>query len=57
MFNEEIDLTLETAIKVRKHLLRLTEYRNESGLQEKLQYVNDLIMEASSMQDESLVFA
>lgn len=57
MFNEEIELTLETAVKIRKHLTRMLEIKNESGLQEKLQYVNDIIMEANSMQDEALVYA
>jgi len=57
MFNEEIEMTLECAIKVRKHLLRILENRNTSGLEEKLRYVNDIIMEASSIQDEAMAFA
>lgn len=57
MFKEETEMTLECAVKVRKHLMRVLELRNESGLQDKLNYVNDLIMEANSMQDEALVFA
>ena len=57
MFNEEIEMTLECAVKVRKHLLRILESRNETGLHEKLRFVNDIIMQANTLQDEPLVYA
>ena len=57
MFSNEIEMTLECAVKVRKHLMRILENRNESGLQEKLNYVNSIILEANSKQDEALVYA
>lgn len=52
MFREEIDMTLECAVKVRKHLVRILEGNNNTELQAQLQYVNSLIMEADSMQSE-----
>ncbi|WP_370088854.1 hypothetical protein [Ekhidna sp.] len=54
MFNEELEMTLECAVKVRKHLVRILEGRQDSRLEMQLQYVNGLIMEANSMQDEVL---
>lgn len=54
MFREEIDMTLECAVKVRKHLVRILEGNNNPELQAQLQYVNGLIMEADSMQNEVL---
>ena len=52
MFREEIEMTLECAVKVRKHLVRLPEGNNNAELQAQLQYVNGLIMEADFMQSE-----
>ena len=57
MFNEEIDMTLECAVKIRKHLVRLVERSNDDALNAKLQYVNNLIMEADSMQYEVMAVA
>ena len=59
MFNEEIEMTLECAVKVRKHLVRILETRNDEGLRAKLQYINGIIMQANSLQDQhaSVVFA
>ncbi|MEO9872301.1 hypothetical protein [Ekhidna sp.] len=57
MFNAEIEMTLECAVKVRKHLVRILESRSDVGLESQLQYVNRLIMEADSMQDKSLAVA
>lgn len=57
MFNEEIEMTLECAIKVRKHLVRILETRNDEGLRQKLQYINSIIMQADSIQQEELVYA
>lgn len=54
MFNEEIEMTLECAVKIRKHLVRLLEGRSSDELESQLQYVNSLIMEANSMQNEML---
>jgi len=57
MFNEEIDMTLECAVKIRKHLVRLVERSNDDALSAQLQYVNNLIMEADSMQYEVMAVA
>ncbi|SNS52965.1 hypothetical protein SAMN05421640_0537 [Ekhidna lutea] len=57
MFNEEIEMTLECAVKVRKHLVRILENRNDARLEAKLQYVNSLIMQADSMQNKMLAVA
>ncbi|WP_350219032.1 hypothetical protein [Ekhidna sp.] len=54
MFKEEVEMTLECAVKVRKHLVRILENRADSSLEAKLQYVNSLIMDANSMQNEVL---
>lgn len=55
MFREEIDMTLECAVKVRKHLVRILEGNQNTELEAQLQYVNNLIMEADSMQSQALV--
>ncbi|MEQ6168104.1 MULTISPECIES: hypothetical protein [unclassified Ekhidna] len=52
MLNEEIEMTLECAVKIRKHLVRLLDGKSDEALESKLQYVNSLIMEADSMQYE-----
>lgn len=54
MFREELEMTLECAVKVRKHLVRILEGNSNPELQAQLQYVNSLIMEADSMQSEVL---
>ncbi|MEP1034393.1 hypothetical protein [Ekhidna sp.] len=54
MFKEEIEMTLECAVKVRKHLVRILEGNNNAELEAQLQYVNGLIMEADSMQNKVL---
>ncbi len=54
MFNEEIDMTLECAMKVRKHLVRILENRSDEALESKLQYVNRLIIQADNMQSNML---
>ncbi|MEP0986176.1 hypothetical protein [Ekhidna sp.] len=50
MFREEVEMTLECAVKMRKHLVRILENRTDSKLEAQLRYVNSLIMEADSMQ-------
>lgn len=55
MFREEIEMTLECAVKVRKHLVRILEGKQNPELEAQLQYVNSLIMEADSMQSKALV--
>ncbi|WP_420316930.1 hypothetical protein [Ekhidna sp.] len=57
MFNEEIDMTLECAIKIRKHLVRILEKRRDAELESKLQYVNCLIIHADNMQSNMLAVA
>ena len=52
MLNEEIEMTLECAVKIRKHLVRLLDGKSDEALESKLQYVNSLIMEADSMRYE-----
>jgi hypothetical protein len=54
MFRDEVEMTLECAVKVRKHLVRILENRADSSLEAQLQYVNSLIMDANSMQNEML---
>ena len=54
MFKEEVEMTLECAVKIRKHLVRILENRTDSGLEAQLRYVNSLIMDANSMQNEVL---
>lgn len=50
MFREEVEMTLECAVKVRKHLVRILENKTDAVLEEQLQYVNNLILEANAMQ-------
>ncbi|NQZ75294.1 MAG: hypothetical protein HRT61_04170 [Ekhidna sp.] len=50
MFKEEVEMTLECAVNVRKHLVRILENRTDSDLEAQLKYVNSLILEANSMQ-------
>ena len=57
MFNEETEMTLETAVKVRRHLLRLLSKQHENSLVERLIYVDSIIKEASSEEGRTLVFA
>jgi len=57
MFNEELEMTLECAVKIRKHLVRLLERTNDESLNAQLQYVNNIIMEADSMQYEVMAVA
>jgi len=57
MFNEEIDMTLETAVKVRTHLIRLLSKEHHNDLVEKLIYVDKIIKEVSEQEDKDLVFA
>ena len=57
MFNEEIEMTIECAVKVRKHLLRITETTNDLGYHDQLKYVNSIIMQANSLQDDLLAVA
>lgn len=57
MFNEEIQITIECALKMRKHLVRVLETRNDDSLKQKLMYVNNIIMQATSIQEEELVYA
>jgi hypothetical protein len=45
MNNEEIELALSCAMNIKKHLTRVLEMNAEKGLQNKLQYVNNLIQE------------
>jgi hypothetical protein len=45
MNNEEIELALNCAMNIKKHLTRVLEKRKESELENKLQYVNNLIQE------------
>lgn len=54
MFREELEMTLECAVKVRKHLVRILENNANTELEAQLQYVNSLIMEADSMQNKVL---
>jgi len=57
MFDEEIEITLETAIKVRNHLIRLLSEGHQNNLEEKLSYVDQIIEEVSIEEDKNLVFA
>ena len=52
MFREEIEMTLECAVKVRKHLVRILEKDTDSALEARLKYVNGLIKEANSMRNK-----
>ena len=54
MFRAEVEMTMECAVKVRKHLVRILENRTDSALEAQLRYVNSLIMDANSMQNEML---
>ena len=57
MLNEELDMTLECAVKIREHLIRLLERKNDEVLTSKLHYVNALIMEADARQYEIMAVA
>ena len=50
MLNEELELTLECAQKIRTHLMRMLESKSDEVLASKLQYVNSLILEADARQ-------
>ncbi len=52
MFSEEIEMTMECAVKVRKHLARILENKNDDMLEAKLRYVDSLILQANSLQSE-----
>ena len=54
MFREEIEMTLQCAVKVRKHFVRILEGNQNTELEAQLQYVNSLIMEADSIQSKML---
>ena len=56
MFNEELEMTLETAVKVRNHLIRILSKEHQNELVEKLIYVDKIIKEASAQEDKNLVF-
>ena len=56
MFNEETEMTLETAIKVRNHLIRLLSQEHQNDLAERLIYVDQIIKDASTQEDKNLVF-
>lgn len=49
---KEIDLMLECASKVRKHLERVVDEKKELALRLKLNYVDEIIHEADSLKKE-----
>ncbi|GAB4251899.1 MAG: hypothetical protein Tsb0034_30750 [Ekhidna sp.] len=53
MFEDEIEMTLECAVNVRKHLIRILENRSEHELHEKLHFVNNIILQASTLREHS----
>lgn len=50
MFNEEIEMTMECAVKIRTHLQRTLEGKNDELLESKLKYVDNLILQTNSLQ-------
>ena len=57
MFSEEIEITVETATKVRKHLLRKLQRDYEANIAEQLRYVDNIINEANIMGQSELADA
>ncbi|MEO1256607.1 MAG: hypothetical protein AAFY41_17195 [Bacteroidota bacterium] len=54
MFSEEIEMTMECAVKVRKHLATILENKSDELLEAKLRYVDGLILQANTLQSEVL---
>lgn len=48
----DVDLTLECASKVREHLNRVLENKKEIALKLKLNYVDEIILEADSIKKD-----
>ena len=57
VMQEDITTTMDCAVKVRKHLVRMLNTNFDPKLQEKLDYVNSMIMEINEIQEEVLVSA
>ena len=55
MFSEEIEMTMECAVNVRKHLSKILENKNDETLEAKLKYVDSLILQANSLQSQMVV--
>jgi len=56
MFSEEIKMTVETAVKVRKHLLRKLQNNYEAKIAEQLIYVDNIINEANIIGQSEVVY-
>ncbi len=57
MINDEMKNVLECAVNVKKHLVRMLAEKQDSALQEKLDYVNSVISEVNEMKEELQVVA
>lgn len=57
MFNEEIEMTLECAVKIRKHLMRSLDREKNEELESQLHYVNNIIVQADTLQYEMTAVA
>ena len=53
----DIDLTLECASKVREHLNRVLENKKEIALKLKLHYVDELILEADTIKKDIATYS
>ena len=48
-------MTMECAVKVRKHLAKILEDKSDDLLEAKLKYVDSLILQANSLQSELIL--
>lgn len=53
----EIELMLECAAKVKKHLTRALEEKKEIALKLKLNYVDEIILEAAAIKRDVVIYS